>query len=112
MLHNGHRRKQSLKYQSVTTPDGLILHAHGPMAGCRHDWALYLDSDIDEQLEAVWPMEREEYYVHLDTGYNCRHCLGVPFSRASLTAAQRAANLVTGGVQVTAEWMYKETRLY
>eukprot|EP00171_Calliarthron_tuberculosum_P011174 IDg11174t1 len=29
----GHKRKHALKYQAVTTPDRLILHAHGPLKG-------------------------------------------------------------------------------
>lgn len=38
--YNGHKSKHALTFQTVTTPDGLILHAHGPMAGSLHDWAL------------------------------------------------------------------------
>ena len=38
IAYNGHKRNHALKYQAVTTPDGLILHAAGPLEGRRHDW--------------------------------------------------------------------------
>eukprot|EP00171_Calliarthron_tuberculosum_P001528 IDg1528t1 len=41
VCYNGHKCKHALKYQSVTAPDGLILHAYGPVEGRRHDWTLY-----------------------------------------------------------------------
>ena len=34
---NGHKRKHALKFQAVNSPDGMILHAYGPMEGRRHD---------------------------------------------------------------------------
>lgn len=78
------------------------------MARCKHDWALYADPEMDEQLGAIRLIEEERYYVHGDTGHNRRHCLDVTFSGASLTAAQRAANLATGGKRMKVQWMYKE----
>lgn len=43
MKYNGHKRCNSIKFQAVTTLDGLILHAHRPMEGIRHEWMLYTE---------------------------------------------------------------------
>ena len=110
--YNGHKRKHALKFQTLTTPDGLVMHAHGPMAGSRHDWALYVASDMDEQLQEVCYVNGVQYYFHGDTGYNRRHYLDVPFAGGNLSPAQRAANKSTGAARVTVEWMYKEIKLY
>eukprot|EP00171_Calliarthron_tuberculosum_P019957 IDg19957t1 len=42
--YNGHKRKHALKYQAVTTPDGLILHVYSPLEGPRHNWTPYKQS--------------------------------------------------------------------
>lgn len=33
VVYNGQKRKHALKCQAVTAPDGLILHAAGPIEG-------------------------------------------------------------------------------
>ena len=53
VVYNGHKCKHALKYQAVNTPDGLILHAAGPIEGRRHDWTLYVRSSLDEVLPGV-----------------------------------------------------------
>lgn len=43
-VYNGHKRKIEFgKFQNIFTTGGLIIHAHGPMKGCQHDWELYKD---------------------------------------------------------------------
>lgn len=41
VVYNGHKRKHALKYRAINTPDGMIVHAHGPVEGRRHDVYLY-----------------------------------------------------------------------
>lgn len=110
--YNGHKRKHALKFQTITSPDGLILHAHGPMEGRRHDWALYVSSGIEQQLEDVCTVNGVQHYVHADSGYNRRRTVDVPFQGADLTAEAVAANNSTAKVRVTVEWSYQEVKLY
>lgn len=110
--YNGHKRKHALKYQTITSPDGLILHAYGPMEGRRHDWALYLRSGIEDQLDDVCFIDGVQYYIHGDSGYNRRITVDVPFQGANLPVAMRAANEATAAVRVTVEWTYMEVKLY
>ena len=53
VAYNGHKRKHALKYQAITSPDGLVLHAAGPIEGRKHDWTLYCRSGVDESLPGV-----------------------------------------------------------
>lgn len=68
--YNGHKRKHALKYQTITAPDGLPFHAFGTMDGRRYDWALYLQSSIEEQLFDVFLVDGTQYFVNADSGYN------------------------------------------
>ena len=37
IVYNGHKRQHALKYQSITTPNGMIANLYGPIEGKRHD---------------------------------------------------------------------------
>ena len=37
IVYNGNKRQHALKYQSVTTPNGMIANLYGPIKGKRHD---------------------------------------------------------------------------
>ncbi len=50
VAYNGHKRKHALKFQAVSTSDGLFLHTFGRIEGRRHDWTFYMQSGIEEQL--------------------------------------------------------------
>lgn len=44
-VYNGHKRKHALKFQEITTPDGLCAHFFGAGVGRRHDMFLYAESN-------------------------------------------------------------------
>ena len=100
---NGHKRKNSLKYQAVYAPDGLIAHAFGPMEGQRHDWTLFARSELDEQLGSVLVVKGMQYCLHADSGYSERIYLQVPFQGDNLPDAQRAQNTAMSSAHVTVE---------
>ena len=37
IVYNGHKRQHALKYQSTTTPNGMIANLYGPIEGKPHD---------------------------------------------------------------------------
>lgn len=45
--YQGHQKFYCLMYQSITTPDGLILHINRPDDGNRKDIALYHQSNME-----------------------------------------------------------------
>ena len=51
LMYNGHKRVHSMKFQSVVTPDGMIVNLHGPVEGRRHDAFMLADSGLLRQLE-------------------------------------------------------------
>lgn len=112
VAYNGHKRKHALKYQAVTTPDGLILHAAGPIEGRRHDWTLYCRSGLDEVLEELMFVDGVQYCLYGDSGYNERSFLEVPFQGSQLTGYQKAFNKAMSTGRVTVEWFFKEVKLY
>ena len=43
-MYNGHKRKDGLKYQLPTTPNGIIANLFGPVEGRRHDSSMLVMS--------------------------------------------------------------------
>lgn len=73
------------------------------MEGIRHDWTLYVCSNIKNQLENVCFVDGDKYYVHVDCGYKLRSVVDVPFQGEKLSAAASSANYHLNSVRVTAE---------
>jgi nuclease HARBI1 len=103
VLYNGHKRKHALKFQAVTSPDGLILHAHGPMEGRRHDWTLFLQSGLDNQLAEKLRIGGTQYCLYKDSGYSQREYLEIPYQGSALSAHQRAFNKQMPAARITVE---------
>ncbi len=52
-LFSGHKRYHGVKYQHVMLPNGMIPHCYGPFEGRRHNAAMYNQSGLDAQLQAI-----------------------------------------------------------
>lgn len=112
VVYNGHKRKHALKYQAINTPDGMILHAHGPVEGCRQDWYLYHCIVLDSNLTEILLIEGVQYAVFGDSGYNWRCFMEVPFQGSNLNSNQTAFNTSMSKVRITVEWVFKKVKIY
>jgi hypothetical protein len=52
VVYNGHKRGHGVKFQSIVTPDGLIIDLHGPIEGSRHDAFLFIKSQLGQRISA------------------------------------------------------------
>jgi DDE superfamily endonuclease len=68
--YSGHKRKPVLKWQVVTTPDGMLFHVFGPFEGRRHDMHLYAESGLDDVLAERLLIEGAQYHLYGDSGYS------------------------------------------
>ena len=112
MVYNGHKRKHALKYQAVTPPDGMILHAYGPVEGRRHDWFMFPCSGLESNFGSILHIREKQYVLFGDSGYNWRHFMEFTFQGSNLNVNQSAFNFSMSKVRVTVEWIFKEVKLY
>lgn len=112
VVYNGHKRKHTLKYQAVNTPDGLIQHVYGPLEGRRHDWTLYVQSGPDEALPTILGVEGTSYCIHGYSGYSPRWFMEVPFQGGNISPPQAAFNKAMSAVRITVEWIFKEVKIH
>jgi hypothetical protein len=58
-VYNGHKRCHGLKFQGVSTPDGLIQFMHGPYQGRQHDDNILEQSGLLTILEQKYRLPQE-----------------------------------------------------
>lgn len=65
-VYNGQKWKCSTKFEFTILPVGQLLHANGPVEGCRHEWALFVRSNSLKLLDAVCSLSRMQHCMHED----------------------------------------------
>lgn len=112
VLYNRHKRKHALKFQAVMSPDGMLLHACGTKVGVRHDWRMFVESGLEQDLPEVIFIDGIKYGVYGDSGYAPRPYLEVPASGSNLSHALKVFNNAMSSVRITVEWYFKSLNIY
>lgn len=127
---SGHKKQHGIKFQGITTPDGLIT-LHGPYKGTRGDWKIWEESGYEDRLRAVFDgaglTPNEHLYLYGDPAYTFGYGVMGPFrpiigrrarpltkdqvrsalhSKTLLTKVQRAANVTMSAQRITIEWAF------
>ena len=53
LYYSGYKKCHVVKYQAVSTPDGLITHLAGPYTGQESKWTAYQSSSLVSKLQAL-----------------------------------------------------------
>lgn len=106
--YNGHKRTHALKFQSVTTPDGMIVDMYGPVEGRRHDCYLLRKSQLLERLEPLTvDTNGNRLVLYGNPAYGVSKLLLSPFKGAILTEDQARFNRSMSSVRETVEWGFQ-----
>jgi len=112
-VYSGHKRTHMLKFQTVTTPDGLIFHLYGPVEGRRHDITMYREAGMDDMLQAGLHIGGIQYCIYGDKAYLIRPWMQVAFPAplgGEADAEEDTQNTDMAGLRVSVEWGYKEVK--
>jgi len=110
--YSGHKRRNCLKFQALSLPDGLILHMFGPVEGRRHDMTLFRRSEVENRLRASLLIAGVQYYVYGDPAYVLLPYLQTGFRGAVLTPEQQEFNEKIPMVRIAVEWVFKDIKKY
>ena len=73
MYYSGHKHCHGFKFQGITTPDGLLSSAWGPIVGSRGDWYVFQQSQVEQGIKRLYKSagipEAEQLYVYGDPAY-------------------------------------------
>jgi hypothetical protein len=108
LTYNGHKRVHALKFQSVTTPDGLIVDMYGPIEGRRHDVFLLNESGLRGRLQEVAKgADGCSYYIYGDPAYGVEQHIISPYKGNNLTHNQNRFNAQMSSVRETVEYGFQ-----
>lgn len=108
--YSGQNRVHCIKFQSITSPDGLVFHLFGPVEGRRHDMMMYYLSGIDSALRESLLIGEVQYYVYGDSAYVLRAWLQIGFDGHHLTPAEKEFTTVMSQMRVAVEWTFKDVK--
>lgn len=106
--YSGHKRFHCVKYQSLVSPDGIIVSLLGAFPGRRHDAFIFGQSGIYEQLEENTRFEDGHYVIFGDQAYGIRELLLCPYPGRALNEAQQNFNLTMSRVRQAVEWGFQK----
>ena len=105
MWFSGHKKRHLMKFQSVMTPLGVVVHLFGPYEGQRHDAHILQASGLVPQMQlyTIQP-GGGAYSVYADSAYPLQPCVLCSFQGAHLTPEQRRFDADMVAVWVAVEW--------
>jgi DDE superfamily endonuclease len=108
LVYSGHKRSHGIKFQSVTTPDGLIALLFGPINGNRHDSYMLAESGLLPKLRALFPPGSVRYSLYGDPAYPQSELLFGGFRGAQPGSDEAEWNTRMSSVREAVEWLFKE----
>jgi hypothetical protein len=107
--YNGKDRVHSLKWQGLTTPDGMLRQLCGPYPGSRHDMHLLHKSELLSYINSL-PRAPDGgmYSVYADQGYAACAGIETPFFDGAVNAVHEAYNQAMASARICVEWSFAE----
>lgn len=112
-LFNGHKWMHGIKYQVITAPDGLIIHAYGPIEGRSHDSRVLTQSAIVPLLNAL-PLSGngDQFVIFGDSGYPLINSIIRPYTEPAEGSPEHIFNTEMAKQRVTVEWSFHSVNQY
>jgi hypothetical protein len=109
--YSGHKRTHGIKFQSVTTPDGLIACLFGPIPGARHDSFMLAESGLLQQLSQIMPRNQPDvqiYSLYGDPAYPQSQYIVGGYRNPPPNSIEAQWNTTMSKVRICVEWGFKE----
>lgn len=105
-MYNGYKRKHGVIFEAITSPDGLIVHVHGPITGANNDRFVIARSRVGERLGIMLPGRA----VYGDAAYSLGPGMLVGYSRQECIEdpAKRALTRKLNDARATVEYGFKD----
>lgn len=110
-VYTGYKRTHGIKFQAITSPDGLLFPLYGPSEARLHDMTLFARSRAETFLQETLMVSETRYYLLGDWAYVLRPFMLVPFRGRSLSLEERNWNEKLSRSRVPLEWCFEDVKL-
>jgi hypothetical protein len=111
--YTGKDKCHALKYQGLTTPDGLMLQLCGPWPGSRHDMHMLHKSELVTFVQSLpRPDNGDMFSVYADQGYAAGPGMKTPFFDGAVNAVHEAFNQAMSSGRICVEWAFGDILCY
>jgi hypothetical protein len=110
--YNGKDRVHALKWQGLTTPDGMLLQLCGPYPGSRHDMHMLHKSELMSYVRQLPRVNGDIVSVYADQGYASSPGLITPFFDGAINAVHEAYNQAMASARICVEWSFADILCY
>jgi hypothetical protein len=119
-VYNGKDCVHALKYQIVSTPDGIIRHLDGPWPGRRHDQHMVTSAPWSAGTPVLqnWllahpktPYE-SQYVIYADAGYATAPGIETPWPDGHFNLEHAAYNAAMCSSRIAVEWEFGHILFY
>lgn len=99
-----------LKYQSVITPDGIIISLKGAFEGRRHDAGIFRESGFYNEMEENCVFENIRFCIYGDQGYGLRELLLRPYTEHEILVDPNRQNFNNAmrALRISVEWGFNK----
>jgi hypothetical protein len=119
-FYNGKDRVHALKYQIVSTPDGMIRHLDGPWPGRRHDQHMVTSAPTQQGIPVLqnWLLQHPRtpygtaYFIYADAGYSTAPCIETPWPDGAFNLQHEAYNQAMAASRIAVEWEFGHILFY
>ena len=119
-FYTGKDRVHALKYQILSTPDGMIRHIDGPWPGRRHDQHMVTSAPCLDGMPVLqqWLLRHPRtpygtaYFIYADAGYSTAPCIETPFPDGAFNLQHEAYNEAMAASRIAVEWEFGHILFY
>jgi hypothetical protein len=111
--YTGKDKCHALKYQGLTTPNGLLHQLCGPWPGSRHDMHMLHKSELVSYLQQL-PQDANHriFSVYADQGYAACSGIVTPYFDGAVNAVHEAYNQAMASARICVEWAFGDILCY
>jgi hypothetical protein len=119
--YSGYKKTHAMKFQAVTTPDGLMSHLAGPWEGRVGDYRMFIESNLQGRLRELNALPNgadrrpeERLYIYGDPAYGLSYGIMSAFKAqpgAPLDPIQQAINTAMSSVRISVEHGFAKTMM-
>lgn len=111
LVYNGWKHMHCLKYQAISTPDGITSSIFGPYDGSTNDPGMLNRSNLKERLNKHFSMAGSDkrYSIYGDEAYTLSDHITRPFKKPYKHVYEKPANVSMSKVRIAVEMEFGKT---